>query len=133
MTIYIIAFIYAQTIFFPDETIGSILYWNLPTVFLTYILNLATSCIVGEIFLSKVDKWNIEYGHLQFVDNFKEGLIIIPQNFQKIRIMNRAARNIFNLPETEADNFFDRTQADDFDNELLKSIKLKKVMLEDSG
>ena len=26
MTIYIVAFIYGQTIFFPDETIGSILY-----------------------------------------------------------------------------------------------------------
>ena len=40
--------------------------------------------------------------------------------------MNRAARKIFNLPETEADNFIDRTLADDFDKDLLKSIKLKK-------
>ena len=133
MTVYIIAFIYAQTIFFPNETISLIMYWNLPSVTLTYILNLAYSCIIGEIFLSKVEKWNIEYGHLQFVDNFKEELIIIPQSFQKIKIMNRAARKIFNLPETEADNFIDRTLADDFDKDLLKSIKLKKVTLDSSS
>ena len=78
---------------------------------------------MGEIFLTKVEKMNIEFGHLQFVDNFKEGLIIIPtENFEKIKIMNKAARSILNLPCTEADNFVERMKADDFDKKLLKSI-----------
>ena len=108
IAIYVSAMIYAQSIFYPEESIGTIMYWNLPNAILTCMLNFLASCIMGEFFLSRIEKWNIEHGHLQFIDNFKEGLVIIPENQQKIKIMNKAARNIFRLPDTEADNFFDR-------------------------
>ena len=63
------------------------------------------------------------------MDNFKEGMIIIPENSDKIKLMNTSARNILKLPETSATFFEERMLADEFDIELLQSIQLKKVQL----
>ena len=63
------------------------------------------------------------------MDNFKEGIIIIPENSDKIKLMNTSARNILKLPETSANFFEERMLADEFDIDLLQSIKLTKVHL----
>ena len=81
---------------------------NLPSAAMALTLNFLVSCLIGHLFLSKVEKWKIEVGHLQFVDNFKEGMIILPNNSHKIKLMNKAARTMLKMPETEADDFEER-------------------------
>ena len=56
------------------------------------------------------------------MDNLKEGIIILPENTDKIKLMNTCARNILKLPGTSASFFEERMLADEFDIDLLQSI-----------
>ena len=87
--------------------------------------------IIGALFLSRIDKWKIEVGHLQFVDNFKEGIIILQDDNEKIKLVNTAARKMLNLPVPEAGNFEERLLADDFETGLLRQLKLEQIRLND--
>ena len=75
---------------------------------MTLFLNFLVSVVIGTLFLSRVDKWKIEVGHLQFVDNFKEGIIILHDDTEKIKLVNTAARKMLNLPVPEANAFEER-------------------------
>ena len=61
------------------------------------------------------EKQKIELGHLCFVDNFKEGLIMLSRLSDRIQLINKAARHMFKLPEVVAGSIEARMKADDFD------------------
>ena len=44
---------------------------------------------------------HLQSGHEEFVDNLEEGLIIHVNATQEIRLFNKAARLMFQLPEDE--------------------------------
>ena len=129
--VYFALFIYAQTILYPEQSFATHLKQVLPSAILTLLLNVLTSVIIGTLFLSRIDKWKIEVGHLQFVDNFKEGIIILQDDNEKIKLVNTAARKMLNLPVPEADSFEERMLADDFETGLLRQLKLGQIRLND--
>ena len=129
--VYFALFIYAQTILYPEQSFATHLKQVLPSAILTLLLNVLTSVIIGTLFLSRIDKWKIEVGHLQFVDNFKEGIIILQDDNEKIKLVNTAARKMLNLPVPEAGNFEERLLADDFETGLLRQLKLEQIRLND--
>ena len=129
--VYFALFIYAQTILYPEQSFATHLKQVLPSAILTLLLNVLTSVIIGTLFLSRIDKWKIEVGHLQFVDNFKEGIIILQDDTEKIKLVNTAARKMLNLPVPEADSFEERMLADDFETGLLRQLKLGQIRLND--
>ena len=65
------------------------------------------------------------------MDNFKEGIIILQDDTEKIKLVNTAARKMLNLPVPEADSFEERMLADDFETGLLRQLKLGQIRLND--
>ena len=68
-------------------------------------------------------------GHLHFVDNFNEGIIIFPEHSNKIQLINKAARSMLNLPNTTAESMEARMKDDNYDMSLCSKVKLTQIKL----
>ena len=64
-------------------------------------------CLLGTLWVLMQQRDNFQSGHVQFIHNFKEGMIIMPSGvFDQIKLINKAASQMLHLPfvEDNSDN-----------------------------
>lgn len=96
---------------------------NLPQAIFCFAFLLVYHKMVEKLISLDMERDLFKSGHLQFVHNLREGLIIMKDgSFKTVKLINVAARQMLQLPFA-ADN------GDQVDARYLEQLELKKIEL----
>lgn len=98
MCIYTILYMYVQSCVFSDLTAAKILFVNLPKVLMSLLCIVIYHFLVVQFCKLTSERDLFKSGHLQFVHNFKEGMVIMHDHFMGVKLINVAARQMLQLP-----------------------------------
>ena len=100
---------------------------NLLPTLTTIVTLVVCQCLLGTLCLLMQQRDNFKSGHVQFVNGFKEGMIIMPSGiFDQILLINKAASQMLHLPFAEDNGVNSELQ------KTFTELKLIPVLLSDS-
>ena len=89
---------------FNDVSVGQLMIMNLPHALTTLVFVVLYHKVVDVILTLLSERDFFKSGHLQFVHNLKEGLVIVDSLLKNTKLMNVAARQMLQLPFAENDS-----------------------------
>lgn len=98
MSVYVVFYMFAQSFVYKGVSSVTIILLTLPKTFLALTCIIFYHFLVVKLCKLATERDLFKSGHLQFVHNFKEGIVIMRNQFKNVKLINEAAIKLLQLP-----------------------------------